>query len=304
LSPKADYGSPSSSTRPPFSEQDDHDEGGEDDAGAEVGSIGSLDETAVDTDRPETRGIGHLGKASAADWQHRTEEIASKEINDRGNHRMLQPPIVSSYHTEDADIDMFDISHVDPYALPDAQLSGNLVLSYFEQVHTIFPILDKAEFLRKYHSFDRDTSRLSPEGVAWLTSLNIVFAISAYRGRLTKSRQSEDVKVHLVYCARATSLCAQQDIMLRDADLSAVEILGLLSLYFMATNRVNKCVYHRSAVSYANLWQVVVPVRSSFQTCAYTRITCSKCEQVTDRCGARAQGSHILVDLPTRMHPE
>lgn len=241
-SPNVDSASPASIARPNYAEQDQNDEFDDDEAGAEAGSIGSLDETAIDTDQPDTVGIGHIGKASASDWQHRAEEIGMKEINERGQQRLPPPAAVSTYHTEDADIELPDIAQINAYGLPSAQLSGNLVQAYFDHVHNIFPILDKADFLTKYHAFNRDNPNTSSDAATWLATLNCVFAISAYQGRITSSRSLGNAGDHLVYCARATKLVLHQDMWFQDATISIVTTLGLLGLYFLSTNRINKYV--------------------------------------------------------------
>lgn len=239
LSPSTGQDSPSNS-RQQLSEPEDNEEGGEQDAGAEVGSIGSLDEVAVDVDQVETRGIGHLGKSSAANWQHRTEEIAAEDLRSKGNKSVPHVPSISSYHTDDADLEYFDTSSVNMFALPSPQLSGALVQSYFDNIHNVSPMLNKADFLFKYQAFPKELGSLTFDDVMWLACLNCVFAIAAYHGRLIKDFELGNPGDHMIYLTRATMICAKQEILLKDASVSSVTMLGLLVVYYMATSRINK----------------------------------------------------------------
>lgn len=229
--------------RQPSSEPDEIADSGEQDADADVGSTGSLDVVALDTDRNETRGIGHLGKSSAVAWQHRTEEAISLDPSflgegDNGKNAIT----MSSYHTEDADLEYFDTSTVNMYAWPSAQLAGALVESYFAYIHDIFPILNKKEFLSKYRTFPRHSGHMQKEDIIWLGILNTVFAISSTHGRLMATPDLGNTNEHRLYCARATLIFSNQEIYLQDSRLSATCAMGLLSLYYLANNRINRYV--------------------------------------------------------------
>lgn len=233
--------------RQPSSEPDENADSGEQDADADVGSTGSLDVVALDTDRNETRGIGHLGKSSAVAWQHRTEEAIGLDPNFLGEGDQLKDTItMSSYHTEDADLEYFDTSTVNMYAWPSAQLAGELVESYFTYIHDIFPILNKKHFLSRFHTFPRNSGQLSKEDFIWLGILNIVFAISSTHGRLMATPNLGNPSDHRLYCARATLIFSNQELYLQDSRVSSTCGLGLLSLYYLANNRLNRYVFQSS----------------------------------------------------------
>lgn len=231
--------SPATTVRPNVSDHDPSEERGEEDADAEVGSAGSVDVVEIDTDQQDTRGIGHLGKSSAVSWQHRTEEIASKDPAS-SNSSSSPAPIINSYHTEDDDMEFLDMTSIAAYEWPSPQLAGNLVQAYFDQVHNIHPILDKAEFLHKFQTFQRGSSSLSLDDMIWLMSLNCVMALAAFHGQLMSDSRLGQPNDHLLYCARASLICSQQEILLNDARVGSTSALGLLALYYLATSRINR----------------------------------------------------------------
>lgn len=219
------------------SEIDDNGDSGEQDADADVGSTGSLDVVTLDTDRSETRGIGHLGKSSAVAWQHRTEEAVSLDPT----FLEKQPAVtISSYHAEDADMEYFDTSAVNMYAWPSPQLAGLLVESYFKHIHDIFPILNKKEFLSRYHNFPRNSGHLLTEDIIWLGILNAVFAIASTHGRLMATPNLGNTNEHRLYCARATMIFSNQELFLQDSRVATASGLGLLALYYLSNNRLNR----------------------------------------------------------------
>jgi hypothetical protein len=195
----------------------------------------------VDTDRDETRATGHLGKASAVAWAKRTaQECDSKTRNGSTLGAYETGYALASYHTEDADVEFVDLSSVNAFDWPDYETANDLVGLYFDNVHSILPLLDRQIFLTKYENFLRGTSNLSTEDFVWLGSLNIVFAVSAVYGQLSKRYGPHYHQQHLVYLKRAQMLCLNQTLLFEDARVSTCRLLGLLSLYFVSTCRLNR----------------------------------------------------------------
>jgi hypothetical protein len=237
-SPDDRYDSPVASRQ--SSEPEENEDSGEQEADAEVGSTGSLDVVEVDTDRNDTRATGHMGKSSSVSWQKRTAEEVAGRKSTSGSTKQGVAPTLTSYHTEDADMEYFDTSNVNMYSWPDSQLADTLVRSYFNHIHNAFPIIDKADFWFKYNAFPRDSGNLSTDEVIWLGSLNAIFAISAVHAHLMRSRHRGHHYDHLIYCARAKMLCVDQEIFLQDARVSSAIAMGLLSLYYISTCRLNR----------------------------------------------------------------
>lgn len=217
---------------------------GEEEVDAEVGSTGSLDAINVDTDRDETRATGHMGKSSAVAWAKRTAEACQQDDI------VGKPPtdfILATYHTEDADIEEFDMSNLNPYEWPDPKLADGLVQSYFDQVHGLFPILDKTNFMYQYNNFKRGSKEITASERIWLATLNAILALMALHAYFTKSEFRGHYRDHLIYCARAKVLCGEQGLLYQDARISTVRTLGLLSLYFVAAGRLNRYVTCRTS---------------------------------------------------------
>jgi hypothetical protein len=211
---------------------------GEEEADAEVGSTGALDVINVDTDRDDTRATGHMGKSSSVAWAKRTVEECQNE--DRVAGKQAIGFTLASYHTEDADLEVVDMSNVNPYEWPDSKLTDTFLRAYFDHVHTVFPILDKANFMVNYNGFRRGSQDITYSERIWLAKLNGVFAIMAIHAHLTKSEYQGHYNDHLVYCARAKMLCLDEGVLYQDPRVSTTRALGLLSLYFIAAGRLNR----------------------------------------------------------------
>ncbi|KUJ14533.1 uncharacterized protein LY89DRAFT_752603 [Mollisia scopiformis] len=211
------------------------------DQDSDVGSTGSLDAVNVDTDRDETRATGHLGKASAVAWAKRTAQecdTKSQKKTALGTHETGYT--LASYHTEDDDVEFIDLSNVSAFDWPDYEAANTLVGLYFDSVHSILPLLDRQQFTTRYNNFARGTMNLSSDDSVWLGSLNLVFAIGAVYGQLTKRHDRGNHQDHLFYFKRAKMLCLDDDLLFRDARVSTCRMLGLLCFYFISTCRLNR----------------------------------------------------------------
>lgn len=214
---------------------------GNEDVDMEVGSTGSLDVTDVNTDRDDTRATGHLGKSSAVAWAKRTAEACQPETECTSTAGKYPKGIgLSSYHTEDGDLEPFDSSTINCFDWPDPKTADALVQSYFENVHKSFPIVDKINFMLRYDRYDRTAANLSKEDFIWLGTLNTIFAISAVYAHLTRNQYRGHYSDHLIYVTRAKTLCLDQGLLYEDARVSTTSALGLLCLYFVSTCRLNR----------------------------------------------------------------
>jgi len=197
------------------------------------GLTGSPNYTNMNTDRDDTRATGHIGKSSSVAWAKR---IADESL-------MLSHTgfVLPSYHTEDADVEVFDTSNVNLFDWPDKEAADLLVESYFTTTHEECPLVDKFNFMRRYNQFDRSSSaNLSIEDVIWLGTVNAIFAISAVHAHLTRSRNRSYDWDHLIYIARAEMLCSDAGRRCEDASVPISSALGLLCLYFIVTCRLNR----------------------------------------------------------------
>jgi hypothetical protein len=233
------------SPQPEHEEEEESDEQ-DVDADAEIGSTGSLDVINVDTDRDDTRATGHMGKSSSVAWAKRTaEECEQRSRQGSASGKYESGIALASYHTEDADIEFFDASHIAPIDWPDPKTADALVEAYFDHVHEAFPILDRAAFMLRYKGFNRGATDLLKEDLIWLATFNIVFAIGAVYFNLTtesKDRSRTLHHDHLIFFTRAKALYLDQGLLYEDARIPTTCALGLLGLYFLATCRLNRFV--------------------------------------------------------------
>ena len=147
---------------------------------------------------------------------------------------------MGSYHTEDADVEFFNTTNINCFDWPEPEDADALIQSYFATVHHAFPILDKINFMSQYNQFDRTSANISIENVIWLGTLNTIFAISAVHAHLTRSPNRGHYCDHLIYVARAKTLCLDQGLLYDDARVHTTSAIGLLCLYFISTCRLNR----------------------------------------------------------------
>lgn len=206
-----------------------------------MGSTGALDVVGLDTDTDNTRATGHIGKSSSVAWAKRTaeecEDNSQQDSAARGHEASM---ILVSYHTEEADVEFFDATIVQPFDWPDRNDADELVALFFTHVYPAQPLLDEATFMNQYHRFPRGSINMSPDNLIWLGTLNLIFGIGAVYRHLTKAQHRGIPSDHLVYLTRAKMLCLDQGLLYEDARVTTVSALGILALYFMATCRLNR----------------------------------------------------------------
>lgn len=211
---------------------------------AEVGSTGSIDIVNIDTDKEEVRTTGHMGKSSSVAWAKR----ATMEVDSVGKEatpllgRAETGFALASYHTDDEDIEFVFTGNADPFEWPDPQVADELVKIYFDHCHEVLPVLDKTEFMKHYDGFSRNANWLADTDAVWLGTFNTVFAISSFYCHMLTASIKGDYFQHLWYFARAKKLCMAQDIWFSDARMVYTRALGLITLYYIITGRMNRYV--------------------------------------------------------------
>lgn len=223
----------------------ERDEGGDSDDQMEVGSTESLDLIDNDADRDDTRQTGHLGKSSSVAWAKRSAmEVSGIKGQDSvlgtqsGGHTM------SSYHTEEADLDYVDTTRIDPFEWPEDGVSRKLLDIYWAHVHDIYPVLDKSSFQSSYKEFPRTSRYLSIDQRIWLATLNSIWAISCVFARLASGDFQPHHDDHFLYIAKAKSLSKELDLVYGDPRISMVQFLAVIGLYYLTTNRLNRSLPH------------------------------------------------------------
>jgi hypothetical protein len=218
---------------------------GEENANAEVGSLGSLDVINEDTNRDEyARVAGFMGNSFAVTCAQRPKTAVTHDLEDERHVRRSTGTAAnesftdSTYHAKPGDLLTIQAEEVNPLEWPPPAVARALVDSYFEKVHVPFPILSRNDFYRKFEAFPKD--QITTDDQCWLAVANMVFAIGAKFAYLTDADFRGDDRDHLVYYARARALGIDQRTLNQDPELQHIACLGVLGLYLLATDQLNR----------------------------------------------------------------
>lgn len=144
-----------------------------------------------------------------------------------------------TYHLDVENVIALDF--VDKDELPPTALAIELLDCYMKTVGDAWPILAKSEFLAQFQQYLRSKN---PKGlpVTWRALLNMVFAIGAKFSRLTGAGWRGDDSDHIVYYTRALTLSFPRDAMVAHPDIQRIQVLGLISFYYLTISQVNRYV--------------------------------------------------------------
>lgn len=149
----------------------------------------------------------------------------------------------ASYHLNNADNATIDKSQVNPFEWPTSLVALAYVTSYFNSIHSAFPIVYKSGFMAVFNQFPSDSvSSLSSTDRRWLSQINIVFAIGAKFAYLTKAEHRGNEYDHLIFYARAKALGLEHQNYTDRPELDQVSCLGLLGLYLIVDHQINRYV--------------------------------------------------------------
>ena len=144
----------------------------------------------------------------------------------------------STYHCDDQALIMRDL--IAPKELPPRETAENLLQTYLDTVHPVFPIIGKVTFMNQVQTF-LDNDRLTP-GNNWLAILNLIFAIAANYSHLVQADWRGDHRDHLVYFNRARLLGMDGSAIFEHPDLQQVQVAGLMAFYLLSINQLNRFV--------------------------------------------------------------
>ncbi len=219
--------------------------------------MGSLDVINEDTNRDEqTRAAGYLGKSSAVRWVQRTKEFLNDNDEAKGKGNIKNGTkgtpdnafMKAATAADDSDFPVVEPDSVNAMDLPPSNVIQNLVNIYFTTVHPSLPILSERGFRHTLATFlmasPDEQLKTGFEKQDWLCSLNMVLSIAARYEWLTRDGESESLtdKDFLVHFARARRLGLDERALHRDAELQNTTSLGLVSLYFLTVDQVNRLV--------------------------------------------------------------
>jgi hypothetical protein len=228
--------------------------GAESDASAGAGSTGALDRTDEDFTREDARQTGFMGKNSEITWLQRLKHENNHGDNDKMQKGMsgkrmagdMSTPIQesdvgmkvsnTSYHLDDLAVTTFEA--VDPYEYPTAEVAQQLFNSYITRVHPTYPIVGKVNLTTQFNKFiSGQVTRPPPK---WLAIINLIFAIGAKYAHLIQADWKGDERDHLIYFTRARKLALNEETLFQHPDLQSIQIVGLISLYFMCVSQINR----------------------------------------------------------------
>lgn len=277
----------------------ERDEVGCSDEQAEMGSTESLDIINTDADKDDTRQTGHFGKSSSVTWVKRSAQQASTS---KGHESLLGiqdgEHALASYHTEDEDIYVVNTANVNPFEWPEERVSDTLLDIYWTHVHNIFPILDKAKFLKTYREFPRGSVALSIDQIIWLAMLNSIWAISCIFAQLTWAEFQPHHDDHSIYIAKARTLGKELDVVYGDPRISMVQFLAMISLYYLTADRLNKSsLSSLDARFLADRFQILDPLWTRNSTCYDSWTACSPGNDGFVRSRQRTSCPHLVVSL-------
>ena len=230
--------------------------GAESDVSSGAGSTGGLDRTEEDFTRDEVRFTGFMGKSSEVSWlqrlrQENRDNDGSGWVGpspfDFGSKNATKASFLteadlahsvheSSYHLDDEAITTFE--HINPYDVPTAETTHNLLNAYFTRVHPTFPILGRSTLTAQFRKFESGQPQRPPK--KWLAILNLIFAIAARYSHLIQVDWKGDERDHFIYFTRARLLSVNSEAIFEHPDLQAIQITGLVSIYFLSVSQINR----------------------------------------------------------------
>ncbi|KAF7932496.1 uncharacterized protein EAE98_003795 [Botrytis deweyae] len=155
------------------------------------------------------------------------------------------PSPVSSYGSRQRDPE---------YVLPARERADSLLTSYFENVHVLYPFLDKLDFQEEYEKIWSCDNCKSDQG-ALICLINSVFAISS---RQTRTTVSSHENMAVIFCRRAQGFLNSQECSVR-----SVQSYLLLALYFQSMGESRMCwLYVGNAIRTAQMLEVHLPETS------------------------------------------
>lgn len=230
--------------------------GAESDASAGAGSTGALDRTDEDFTREDARETGFMGKNSEITWLQRlkhenvhgdtNDNEAPKTMSGKKHPGDTSVPVQesdigfkvsdTSYHLDDFAVSTFE--HVEPLEYPPRDVAQQLFTAYMTRVHPTFPIVGKVNLTAQFNKFI--TGHVNKPPNKWLAIVNMIFAIAAKYAHLIQADWRGDDRDHLIYFTRARLLSIGNDALFQHPDLQDIQIVSLMSLYFMCISQINR----------------------------------------------------------------
>ncbi|TGO59598.1 hypothetical protein BCON_0043g00540 [Botryotinia convoluta] len=152
---------------------------------------------------------------------------------------------VPSYESPRRDLD---------YNLPTREQADSVLTSYFENVHVLYPFLDKLELQEGYVEIWSCEKYTTDQG-SLICLINSVFAISSRQTRTTVSNYEN---MAAIFCRRA-----QGFLNIQECSVRLVQSYLLLALYFQSMGESRTCwIYVGNAIRTAQMLELHLPETS------------------------------------------
>lgn len=142
-----------------------------------------------------------------------------------------------TYHRDTESV--LTLDHVDKDELPPLETAKKLLSCYLNTVQDALPILAKSDILNQFRHY---SGSKHPESLpaTWRAVLNMVFALGSIFSHLTNAPWQGDERDHFIYYTRALHLGLPGDTMTAHPDLQRIQVIGLISFYYMAISQVSR----------------------------------------------------------------
>ncbi|TGO40849.1 hypothetical protein BHYA_0030g00150 [Botrytis hyacinthi] len=194
-----------------------------------------------------------IEKLFAQSFMQEVEKVVTEKIGEASTHASnilsfdlnISSSRIPTHESQQIDLD---------YTLPTREQADSLIKSYFENVHILYPFLDKLEFRKEYEKiWSRDNYKSDQESLICL--INSVFAISS---RQTRTSVSNHENMAAIFCRRA-----QGFLNIQECSVRSVQSYLLLALYFQNMGESRTCwLYVGNAIRTGQMLELHLPETS------------------------------------------
>lgn len=227
-----------------------------------MGSTDHVNENDFNVPAPEAKHGSFAGQASDTTWMQKlTSELTNSP--DLSMQSAASNPAAASSSTGQLvgslskrgapfleDMDPWAIGdQIDPCEIPVRLTADSLVDMYFNSVHLSYPIIDESVFRNDLAQYYTTTHPRALRHQNFIPLLQSIFAVAAIHAHMTEVHWAGDDRDHLLYFARSRVFSTESGVLDESVHLGQVQILGLASMYLLATSQVNRYDFHLDALN-------------------------------------------------------
>lgn len=177
-----------------------------------------------------------VGGHSEVTWLHRLKcELSQENVEDHVTH--LERTTISSVSYVQDEAGLVILQDTNLSKRPPKHIADQLIDSYFQNVHPLFPIVEKEAFQKQYRAFYSGSS--VRYGDRWLSIFNLVLAIATRHSFLAGSFATLEHDGHELYFSRGWRLNKNDHAILNQPDLQEVQVEGLTALYLFSVGQLD-----------------------------------------------------------------